>query len=85
MRDALSHAWMKTAWDRWAATQTLGDTLEDCYTPFAIRQIKLGVFTGWRTELERRVAEVGRCTEDLSNYEWLMNSDLEEINGGSFL
>jgi len=59
--------------------------LEDCYTPFAMRQIKSGVFAGWRTELERQMAEVGRCTEDLSNYERLMNSDLEEINGGSFL
>ena len=50
-----------------------------------MRQIKSGVFAGWRTELERQMAEVGRCTEDLSNYERLMNSDLEEINGGSFL
>ena len=53
VRDALPYAWMKTAWDRWAATQTLGDTLEDRYTPFDIRQIKSGVFAGWRTELER--------------------------------
>ncbi|MEE2727790.1 MAG: hypothetical protein VX792_12010, partial [Candidatus Latescibacterota bacterium] len=61
VRDALPHAWMKTAWDRWAATQTLGDTLEDRYTPFDIRQIKSGVFAGWRTELERRAAELGEA------------------------
>ena len=61
VRDALPHAWMKTAWDRWAATQTLGDTLEDRYTPFDIRQIKSGVFAGWRTELERQAAELGEA------------------------
>ncbi len=59
VRDALPHAWMKTAWDRWADTQTLGDTLEDRYTPFDIRQIKSGVFAGWRTKLERQAAELG--------------------------
>ena len=44
--------------DRWAATQA-SDTLEDRYTPFDIRQIKSGVFAGWRTKLERQAAELG--------------------------
>ncbi len=42
VRAALPHEWMKTAWDRWAETQKLGDTLEDRYSGFDIRRIKAG-------------------------------------------
>ena len=42
VRSALPHEWMKTAWDRWAETQKLGDTLEDRYSGFDIRHIKAG-------------------------------------------
>ena len=40
VREALPHEWMKTAWDRWAETQRLGETLEDRYAPFDIGHIK---------------------------------------------
>jgi hypothetical protein len=63
VRDALPHEWMKTAWDRWAATQRLGDTLEDRYTAFDIRHIKAGEVLGWRGELERRAAAAGEAWE----------------------
>ncbi|MBM3264142.1 MAG: phytanoyl-CoA dioxygenase family protein [candidate division Zixibacteria bacterium] len=43
VRDALPYEWMKTAWDRWAETQTPGATLEDGYTEFDIRQFKNGM------------------------------------------
>jgi hypothetical protein len=56
VREALPHEWMKTAWDRWAATQKLGDTLEDRYPGYDIARIKAGEFAGWRTELERKAA-----------------------------
>ncbi len=59
VREALPHAWMKTAWDRWAATQKLGDTIEDRYAPFDINRIKAGEVVGWRTELERKAAAAG--------------------------
>lgn len=59
VREALPHKWMKVAWDRWAATQKLGDTLEDRYAPWDIRRIKAGEVAGWRTELERRAAAAG--------------------------
>ncbi|OGG43935.1 MAG: hypothetical protein A3F84_18940 [Candidatus Handelsmanbacteria bacterium RIFCSPLOWO2_12_FULL_64_10] len=42
VRAALPHEWMKTAWDRWAETQKLGDTIEDRYTPWDIKNIKAG-------------------------------------------
>jgi hypothetical protein len=59
VRDALPHEWMKTAWDRWAETQKLGDTLEDRYAPFDVGRIKAGEVVGWRTELERQAAVAG--------------------------
>jgi hypothetical protein len=59
VREALPHEWMKTAWDRWAAAQKLGDTLEDRYPAFDIARIKAGEVAGWRSELERRAAAAG--------------------------
>lgn len=56
VRDALPHEWMKIAWDRWAATQKLGDTLEDRYTGFDIKHIRSGMVLGWRGELEKKTA-----------------------------
>ena len=56
IREALPHEWMKIAWDRWAETQRLGDTLEDRYAGFDVEQIKGGQFAGWRQELERQAA-----------------------------
>lgn len=61
VREALPHEWMKTAWDRWAATQKLGDTLEDRYAPFDIKRIKAGEAVGWRSELERAAAKAGEA------------------------
>ncbi|MDA1191630.1 MAG: hypothetical protein O3A46_08110 [Candidatus Poribacteria bacterium] len=63
VREALPHEWMKTAWDRWAETQKLGDTLEDRYAPFDINQIKSGKVVGWRTELEKQAAAAGAAWE----------------------
>ncbi|MBT3603441.1 MAG: hypothetical protein HN521_10290 [Candidatus Latescibacteria bacterium] len=63
VREALPHEWMKTAWDRWAATQKLGDTLEDRYASWDIKQIKAGNVVGWRTELERQAAAAGEAWE----------------------
>jgi hypothetical protein len=54
---------MKTAWDRWAVTQKLGDTLEDRYPGFDINRIKAGEVIGWRTELERQAAAAGEAWE----------------------
>ncbi|MGY8826468.1 MAG: hypothetical protein ACKVJG_21500 [Candidatus Latescibacterota bacterium] len=59
VREALPHEWMKTAWDRWAAAQKLGDTLEDRYPAFDIARIKAGEVAGGRSELERRAAAAG--------------------------
>ncbi len=59
VREALPHEWMKTAWDRWAQTQKLGDTLEDRYPSFDIERIKAGEAIGWRSELERQAAAAG--------------------------
>jgi len=59
VRAALPHEWMKTAWDRWAETQKLGDTLEDRYPGFDIGHIKAGEVVGWRSELERQAAAAG--------------------------
>ena len=61
VREALPHEWMKTAWDRWAATQKLGDTLEDRYAGFDIGRIKAGQVVGWRSELERQAAAAGQA------------------------
>ena len=60
-RDALPYKWMKTAWDRWAETQKLGDTLEDRYATYDIRRIKAGDVVGWRSELERQAAAAGEA------------------------
>ena len=59
VRDALPYDWMKIAWDRWAATQKLGDTLEDRYSGFDIKHIKAGQVLGWCGELERQAAAAG--------------------------
>ena len=61
VREALPHEWMKTAWDRWAETQKLGDTLEDRYAGFDIKRIKSGEVVGWRSELERQAAAAGEA------------------------
>ena len=61
VRAALPHEWMKPAWDRWAETQKLGDTLEDRYPGFDIGQIKAGEVVGWRGELERQAAAAGEA------------------------
>ena len=63
VRDTLPHQWMKTAWDRWAETQKLGDTLEDRYAGFDIRQIKAGQVVGWRSKLEKQAAVAGEAWE----------------------
>lgn len=59
VREALPNEWMRTAWDRWAQTQKLGDTLEDRYAPYDLNRIKAGEVVGWRGELERRAAAAG--------------------------
>ncbi|MDE0811089.1 MAG: hypothetical protein OSB69_17450, partial [Alphaproteobacteria bacterium] len=46
VREALPHEWMKVAYDRYAATRKLGDTLEDRYAPWDISQIKSGKVVG---------------------------------------
>ena len=61
VRAALPHEWMKTAWDRWAETQKLGDALEDRYTGFDIKRIKAGEVVGRRGELERQAAAAGEA------------------------
>jgi hypothetical protein len=63
VREALPHEWMKTAWDRWAEKQKLGDRLEDRYSEFDIQQIKTGKELGWRGELERQAAAAGEAWE----------------------
>jgi hypothetical protein len=50
---------MQTAWDRWAATQRLGDTLEDRYPGFDVKRIKEGEVAGWRSALEEQAAAAG--------------------------
>ena len=62
VRAALPHDWMKIAWDRWAETQKLGDTLEDRYPEFDIERLKAGEMIGWRGELERRAAAAGTAS-----------------------
>lgn len=59
VREALPHEWMKVAYDRWAVTRKLGDTLEDRYAPWDIKQIKSGKVVGWRGELEKQAAKAG--------------------------
>ena len=64
VREALPHEWMKTAWDRWAETQKLGDALEDRYPKFDIQRIKAGEVIGWRGELERHAAGEAQVAGD---------------------
>ncbi|MEE3234285.1 MAG: hypothetical protein VX294_08980 [Candidatus Latescibacterota bacterium] len=59
VRESLPHSWMQSAWDRWAETQKLGDTLEDRYAPFDISRIKSGQAMGWNSPLEKRAAQLG--------------------------
>ena len=40
VREAMPHDWMKVAWDRWAETKKLGETLEDRYAGWDIEKIK---------------------------------------------
>ena len=63
VREALPHEWMKIAWDRWAVTQKLGDTLEERYDAFDVARIKAGEVVGWRGELERQAAAAGEAWE----------------------
>ncbi len=63
VREALPHEWMKVAWDRWAEKHKLGDTLEDRYDVFDIKNIKAGEVLGWRGELERAAAGAGEAWE----------------------
>jgi hypothetical protein len=63
VREALPHAWMQTAYDRWAVTRKLGDSLEDRYAPWDIKQIKSGKVVGWRRELEEQAAKAGESWE----------------------
>ena len=69
VREALPHEWMKTAWDRWAETQRLGETLEDRYAPFDIGHIKAGEVLGWRGELERQAAAAGEAWKPFQTLE----------------
>jgi ectoine hydroxylase-related dioxygenase (phytanoyl-CoA dioxygenase family) len=69
VREALPHEWMKTAYDRWAVTRKLGDSLEDRYTPWDIRQIKSGKVVGWRGELEKQAAKAGESWEKFQTVE----------------
>jgi hypothetical protein len=61
VREAMPHEWMKTAWDRWAETEKLGDTLEDRYAAWDIKNIKAGQVLGWRGELEKQAAAAGEA------------------------
>lgn len=63
VRSALPNEWMKVAWDRWAETKKLGDTLEDRYAGYDVARIKGGEVVGWRTELERQAAAAGEAWE----------------------
>jgi hypothetical protein len=69
VRDALPHEWMKTAYDRWVGTRKLGDSLEDRYAPWDIKQIKSGNVVGWRGELEKQAAEAGGSWEKFQTLE----------------
>lgn len=69
VREALPHEWMKKAWDRWAETRKLGDSLEDRYTPWDIKHIKSGKVLGWRGELEKQAAKAGEKWEKFQTLE----------------
>lgn len=64
VREALPHEWMKTAWDRWAETEVLGDTLEDRYAAWDLNNIKAGQVVGWRGELEQQAAAAGEAWQE---------------------
>jgi hypothetical protein len=61
VREGMPREWMKTAWDRWVATQKLGDTLEDRYSSWDLQRIKEGQVLGWRGELEKQAAAAGEA------------------------
>ncbi|MFT5367710.1 MAG: hypothetical protein ACI8V2_002671 [Candidatus Latescibacterota bacterium] len=69
VREALPHEWMQTAYDRWAVTRILGDSLEDRYAPWDIRQIKSGKVVGRRGELEKQAAKAGESWEKFQKVE----------------
>ena len=74
VREALPHEWMKTAWDRWAEPLKLGDSLEDRYSGFDIKQIKSGKVVGWRSELEHQAAAAGSAWAPFQTLEGKSNS-----------
>ena len=59
VREGIPYSWMQTAWDRWAQTKKLGNTLEDRYAGYDIQQIKSGQVVGWKSELEQEAARLG--------------------------
>ena len=61
VREAMPHEWMKTTWDRWAATTKLGDTLEDRYASWDIQHIQSGQVLGWRSQVEWEAAAAGQA------------------------
>ena len=67
--EALPHEWMKTAWDRWAETEKLGDALEDRYATWDIKNIKSGQVLGWRGELEKQAAAAGEAWGEFQKVE----------------
>tara|TARA_B100001123_G_scaffold383533_1_gene455528 strand:- start:1200 stop:1469 length:270 start_codon:yes stop_codon:yes gene_type:complete len=69
VREAMPHDWMKVAWDRWAETKKLGETLEDRYAGWDIQKIKAGDVVGWRTELEKQAAAAGDSWEAFQTVE----------------
>lgn len=69
VRQALPHEWMKTAWDRWAETEKLGDTLEDRYAMWDIKNIKSGQVLGCRGELEKQTAAAGEAWGEFQKVE----------------
>jgi len=69
VRDAMPHDWMKVAYDRYAETRKLGDSLEDRYAPWDIKQIKSGNVVGWRGDLEKAAAEAGDRWENFQTIE----------------
>ena len=59
VREGIPYSWMQTAWDRWAQTKKLGNTLEDRYAGYDIQQIKSGQVVGWKSKLEQEAARLG--------------------------
>ena len=65
VREAMPHEWMKTAWDRWAATTKLGDTPEDRYAAWDIKHIKAGNVLGWRSSLSGKPPHRPKANESV--------------------